>query len=110
MEESFLDYIHYLHGKEVKKMAEKVSCLNCIALLVNLPTAWIDGDRASLGKCIKKEFQIRQTDRYCKTHMPIDPNHFPNYLEYQRRKIKHTDKTLDLIQEYNESLNNQEKR
>ena len=81
-------------------MADKVSCLNCLGLLVNLNTAWIDGERASLGVCIKKNFHIRETERYCKKHSSIDSKQLPHFLEYQRKKLKHTGNTLNMIEKH----------
>jgi len=90
-------------------MAEKVNCLGCVGLLLGLEKAWIEGSRASLGKCIKKDFQIRKTERHCKEYSPINLAVIQHYLDYQRRKLIHTGKTLDLIEEH-VSLDTHEKR
>jgi len=78
-------------------MAEKVNCLHCTSFLLGLYDSWVQGDRASLSKCIKLRRQIRQPLRYCKEY------HKNNYqrenLAYNREKLAHISKVLDMIEE-----------
>jgi len=86
-------------------MVDKVNCLHCTSFLLGLYDSWVEGDRASLSKCVKRDIQIRQPIRHCKDY------HKNNYqrenLAYNRAKLEHISKVLDMIEE---SLDTHEER
>lgn len=77
----------------------KSNCLKCISLLMGLDHAWVQGTRKSLGKCVKKDIQIRKNLRNCREYSPINPDNVQFYLKYQRLKAQNKLEVLDKIEE-----------
>jgi len=77
----------------------EVNCLRCMSLLFDLDSCWVDGERSSFGECKKRRTQIRKAKRNCSTYHPVSPDQVPYFLVWQRKKLTHIAKTLDLIEE-----------
>jgi hypothetical protein len=77
-------------------MTEKVNCITCMAFFLGLHEAYIEGERASLSKCVTKKIHIRQPIRNCNKHYLLP--HVEYNLERARKKLAHIGEVLDSIE------------